>query len=119
MQKEILLFTSKDIIDTGSVSYKYLLSIDGAYSKYEHCRGLWGYIHKDGSAFPFNLFQSAQGLQVAGAFGQGDFDNKNIEALPEKCSMLCSVATADSIEKILEGKVKIIRLLSEEPLRTS
>ncbi len=120
MKKEILLFTCDKVSRTGQLSFVFISKIKGAYQEHEHCRSQWGHIWADSgnaNVLLFNLFRDGNSAQ-RGAFGQS-MDDLIISELPEKCCMLCSVEEANTLEKILGDKVKIIRLYSETALQTS
>lgn len=122
--KNLLLFTSEKVEDTGSVSFSYIFQIDGAYDKYpKHCRSnyfgyAWPNRSGDESVIPFNMFTGGRGMVCGGAFGQGQED-LIVESLPEYGTMLCTKEIGEKIKVLLSGKVSVEEIFSEETLLTN
>jgi len=122
MKKKLLLVTSKNLGDTGKVSFEYLTKADKVWDKYpECCSGPWGYAWKDknnseSEVIPFNYFGSGSNI-IAAAFGQ-NHDDKLVEDMPEFSNMLCSFEAAELIKKHLGDKMEVIIHVHPETLLT-
>ena len=128
-QKQLLLFTSDQVADTGKVSYQYILQIEGAYEKYpRQCFGPFGVINKtnDPGTLYLNLFKGSKGLILAAPLlitapeRKLDFNQKTIDNFPDACNMLCTKEIADIITPILtELGVEVLTVYSKETLLTA
>ncbi len=128
MTKNILLFTSDKIGDTGTVSWNFIFQDEQfeAFEKWpQHIRsnhfGL--FTHDGGKQIAFNIFHVREGLFLAGPInvdGTAEQNRDIMDEFPEYCYMLCTTATAKLLATNLDGlDVKIDILHSDKVLTTS
>lgn len=120
-KKKLLLVTSKNLGDTGKVSFEYIFKAN-VYDKYpDCCSGPFGYAWKDkrdstSEVVPFNYFGSGSNI-IAAAFGQNQED-KLIEDMPECSNMLCSFEVSELIKKHLGDRMEVIVHVHDDVLLT-
>lgn len=128
--KNLLLFTSDKVGNTGEVSWNFIFQDNNfkAFERFpEHMHSpFWGMFKEpdddDEDQIGFNIFETGHGLKMAGPITNNDTERnkKIISEFPDYSYMLCTTKTANRIiENLKDLDIKIEVLHSDKTLTSS